>query len=263
MSQYLCRAKDCNDYASFGLPNTWMKQYCQNHKSQEHIELPDNMCDYPDCKEISFYLEKHDLSKKYCRLHRTKDWIYLHTKCIMMNCFNDASYCDPEIKINDYCIDHVVPGYIYGAKSKKPINLNKCMVITCKQYAVFGFSTNRKIYCTNHKKPDMIHLRKKLEFKNNLIDNINKSSDESSDKSSNDSSNDFSDKSSDKSTNESSNKKVSDDCYTDEYYIVSDIIKRMKPEIPHVELNTSTNKSESYSKQLHHTVVRPKPYSRK
>ena len=126
-----------------------------------------NKCVHADCDQNAIFNINGEKSK-YCRLHKTFNITKAKSKlCIIKDCNKTALFNIKGLP-RKYCLNH---------KTKDMINLShsKCLYKNCMVVPFFNYPfapENKGIYCSVHKLPDMINIKK---LKKEIAESKNKS----------------------------------------------------------------------------------------
>ncbi len=147
------KCKECDKYASFGLPGTKLGIYCKLHKLDGYINVNNKCCQHENCPHTPCFGKLGSRQPKFCRIHKPDDYVDVKNKrCLHENCNQIPSFGKPGSKKRDYCNSHKPDGYI-NVMSKR------CQYEECKHLPSFGKQgTKTAIFCQQHKPSDYIDV---------------------------------------------------------------------------------------------------------
>lgn len=153
----ICCVKECELSAIYGNITQSGKKHpvrCKIHKNKSDVDCVNILCCINDCTNVGFW-KNDDTIKRRCIKHKLDNDVNINIKiCEYHGCSNHAKFKSEHDNFNKRCIDHKIVNDICSYET--------CVYKDCYNYPIYGYMTDRRKRCKDHKLPTDSNLRRRL-----------------------------------------------------------------------------------------------------
>ena len=148
------RCTQCNERAFFCKDKYYVPVSCNKHRTMDMSVTMRRKCHVDGCEKRARFNRKGKFIPLYCSHHAKYGMIYTMFICRRKPCTELAKYC-----FVGYHYPFVCKAHTEGIKKKMIKSFGRCNEDECNKRAQWGYySTWLRMYCTEHKKTDMVDI---------------------------------------------------------------------------------------------------------